>query len=301
MTFRARFRRSAAAVCALGLLLPLSACGPRDEPDVGADSCASALLVDGTSKENINVGVLDGQDGWWLEENGTESGFDYDLANWIGRELCFEQVPVHLTVEERIPDLVNGQVDLVIATFSMTDTRMADISFVGPYIINSQGILVRSDDTEITRVRDLSGATVCAERGSTSLDQLADELGSVITRREENTLGACRDLLKSGQVDAISTDQLVLYGMTLDDPELKVVPDATFGLQERYGIGIAHDRYDWCLELQDALKDFMIDGRWDSAFATNLPDVQRPTLHRPDPNNLDTCRTHEEELEAAEG
>jgi glutamate transport system substrate-binding protein len=69
-----------------------------------------------------------------------------------------------------------------------------------------------------------------------------------------------------------------------------VVPNLTFGAQERYGIGLPRDSHllDRCRALTDKLKEFMTNGAWETFFHSNFGDLDA-TSHKPDPFDLDEC------------
>jgi glutamate transport system substrate-binding protein len=273
-------KRVAAMLCAVGVL-SLPACTSSEPPPEG---CTSAL-----GKSVINIGVKSDQPGWGYEENYTRSGFDYDLANWLANELCFTATFVNVASSQREDFLISGRADLVIATFSKTDERATRVSFAAPYVLNRQGVLVRAGDTRVTRISDLNGLSVCTASGTTSLSQLEAAESVQITTVALTGFRECMDELLAGRVDAISTDQLILYGMAQHDSRLAVVPDLVFGHQERYGIGIPYGQTEWCETLTAAIRRFIVSGRWDSSFQLHLPNVEQPGRYRPDPNLLDRC------------
>lgn len=279
--------RTVSAVAALSAVaLTVSSCGgSAPEPDPAAPTCASVLGVD-----NVNIGWATDWPGWGYQpEPSVKSGFDFDLAGWLAEELCFRPTMVDVVIDEREDRLVHGDVDLVIAAYSKTDERLRRISFAAPYAINEQGVLVRAGDERVTRIEDLDRKSICTIAGSTSLGHLAQARSIRITVVEQPDLTGCRADLAAGSVDAISVDQLLLHGMASQFPEFAVVPGLSFGGQERYGIGFAHGHEGWCEILTDAIQKFITDGRWDSAFATNLDSAADPRVHKPDPHKLESC------------
>jgi ABC-type amino acid transport/signal transduction systems, periplasmic component/domain len=273
-------RRITAILCAVGAL-SLPGCQP-DEPET--TGCTPKL-----GKSNINIGVKSDQPGWGFEENYSRSGFDYDLANWLADQLCFTATFVNVSSAQREDYLISGRVDLVIATFSKTDERASRVSFAAPYVVNRQGVLVRAGDDRIQRLSDLNGMAVCTASGTTSLVQLEAAESVEITAVALTGFRECMDELLAGRVDAISTDQLILYGMAQHDPRLAVVPDLVFGHQERYGIGIPYGQIEWCEKLTAEIRKFIIGSTWDTYFRLHLPNVEQPARYRPDPNLLDRC------------
>jgi glutamate transport system substrate-binding protein len=273
-------KRVIAIVCAIGALA-LPGCTKEESP---SDGCPSAL-----GKDNINIGVKSDQPGWGFEENYSRSGFDYDFANWLADKMCFTATFVNVASAQREEYLRNGRVDLIIATFSKTDDRASRVSFAAPYVLNRQGVLVRAGDDRIQRIADLDGKAVCTASGTTSLTQLREAESVHITTVALTGFRECMEELIAGRVDALSTDQLILYGMAEHDPRLAVVPDLVFGHQERYGIGIPYGQTQWCEELTKMIRKFIVGGEWESFFKHHLPNVEQPFRYRPDPNLLDRC------------
>jgi glutamate transport system substrate-binding protein len=290
-------RRRTALALAVLVLSSAAACGgvsadpspitPQPSASVSAD--LPAVVHVGVGTDIPGLGLLN-------ITNNARSGFDIDLMNWLGNNMspAFTPVPVDVTLDDRIGELTGKQVQLVVDAFSITDQRREQIGFAGPYLLTQQGVLVRSDDKRIRVKADLAGKTVCAQRGSTSLAQLnQSDLRNQITITEAVGTKECVDKLlsKPPQVDALSTDQLVLYGFANSDTEhrLAVVPGLTFGAQERYGIGLPHGKVALCQALTMKLQQFITSGAWDSFFRSYFPNLT-PADYKPQPFKLDDCR-----------
>src|SRR5205823_1982550 len=74
--------------------------------------------------------------------------------------------------------LSTGNVDLVVASYSITDSRRAVVSQAGPYYVTGQQLLVRKDDSSITGPDSLSGKKVCSVTGSTSIKTVQEKYGA---------------------------------------------------------------------------------------------------------------------------
>jgi glutamate transport system substrate-binding protein len=272
-------KHRAAACCLAAVLLAaqLAGCSSADKP-----------VFEG----NVNVGVAPSSPGWNNQDPaGHRTGFDYDLVNWLGQRVGFTPVPVNVITKDRETALAQGTVALIIATYSMSDERRKHVDFVGPYMLSSQGIMVRMSEREKYRnVSDLHGRTVCATRNSTSVQGLR-ELGFPVTIRQEDVYKNCLDLLtqSDGQIDAISTDQAILFGLKQGNPDVYIPSDIVFGLQEQYGIGLPKNSGQAkCEALRGKLSEFISSGAWDTFFNSNFPGVSTAG-HRPDPAHLDRC------------
>lgn len=192
-------------------------------------------------KGKITIGVKEDQPGLGEKDavSGDRTGFGVEIARWMAASLGFDDE--HITFEpvpsaNREQALVNGDIDLYVGTYSITDKRKKMVDFAGPYFITGQGLLVLKDDDEVTSEDDLSGKKVCSATGSTPIQYIRDEHPEA-KPVEFDLYSECIDALKSGQVDVVTTDQLILIGFAAQDPDnLKVVGD-TF-TTEKYGVGV---------------------------------------------------------------
>ena len=193
-----------------------------------------------TERGSVKVGVKEDQPGLgYLDAaSGERTGFDVDIARWIAASLGYDEDKIEFTAipsANREQAIVNGDIDYYVGTYSITDKRKEQISFAGPYFITGQGLLVAAD-SEITGVDDLEGKNVCSATGSTSIQRIKDEHPEATTT-EFDTYSQCVESLKSGQVDAVTTDEAILIGYAAQDPDnLKVVGDVFS--EERYGVGV---------------------------------------------------------------
>ena len=105
----------------------------------------------------------------------------------------------------------SGQVKYIVGTYSITDARKKDVAFAGPYFIAGQDLLIRSDDTR-SRGRTPPGQEGCSVKGSTSAANVQKKYGAEIRLQEYGTYTLCVDALKSGAVDALTTDNAILAG-----------------------------------------------------------------------------------------
>lgn len=286
MLQRRSLPRVAIAVC---IMLGIIACGSSGVP---SGSSAPQQKIPPLSGK-VNVGVATDLSGIATldTERGIRAGFDIDLVRWLGRNTApagFDPTFVDTLIRDRVPALTSGRVRLVAEAFSITDEKQQSIDFAGPYLITQQGAMVRTGDQRITDVNSLVGKTVCAPAGSTSVDQLPQFLRDQIFLRQEPGVGICARLLAEGQIDVVSTDQLVLSGFAGKNPGLSVVPGLKFGAQERYGVGLPNGDRDTCARISDALTDFIASGAWNQFFNENFPGLTA-SEYKPDPYALNTC------------
>jgi glutamate transport system substrate-binding protein len=152
-----KISRFAALAGAASLAVGLSACGGGGGASGG---------------DSIKIGIKFDQPGLGLNDAGKYSGFDVDVANYVAKELGKTKVTFVQAPSKQREDLIaTGQVDLIFATYSITDARKEKVSFAGPYFIAGQDLLVAADST-ITGPKDLDGKKLCSVTGSTSADNV---------------------------------------------------------------------------------------------------------------------------------
>ncbi|MFD5084438.1 transporter substrate-binding domain-containing protein [Kitasatospora sp. NPDC058406] len=288
----------------------------RDVPAIRATAVAALLALTGCGGEakkpllgegkQVRVGVKSDQPGTGLElHSGEFVGLDVTVARELlervnGGTPFFDGV----LSKNRAPFLRNETFALVVATYSITEQRMRPfkengegegLDFVGPYASGQQGVLVRADDRDRFRsTGDLDGKLVCVWRSTTSASELNKPSYSKVRLSEQEDAGTCVKELKEGRVDAVSTDQLILYGFMEAEPTLAVVPEIAFGAANDYGVALAKGHRKDCEILREAMKKYAVSNEWDRDFQNNLPKVPLDTRNeaRPTASEIDalSCR-----------
>ncbi|MFG2227488.1 transporter substrate-binding domain-containing protein [Streptomyces sp. NPDC048644] len=288
---RSRSRRRRRLACAALLALTALLAGACADPE------PPSLFADG----RVSVGVKNDQPGTGKETSYKFAGFDITVARQVlagvHAEPDFSSVPS----QDRSTVLTHHQKDLVIATYSITDKRMKAVDFVGPYATTSQGIMIRENEAATIRSRkDLKGKRVCTWEGTTSVKELDKPAYDDIEDYPQHDASLCIKDLQDGTADAVSTDQMILYGFTQEkDAHLKVVPGILFGSANEYGIAMDKGHRADCLRLRDALRDYLTSTAWEQDFAISLPSIKDEEPHwqtdfKPTTESIDrlSCRDH---------
>jgi len=289
-----RFTRTKAAVGALALGLSLAACG-SDSSSTEVEVAEDPAFDEGTTMAelsdagSIRIGVKVDQPGIGFQEPGADAptGFDIEIARIIAAGLGIEDDGIEwieTVSDNREPFLENDTVDIVVASYSITEERRQLVGQAGPYYVTGQQLLVREDDKEtITGPEDLEGSNVCSVTGSTSLDRMVDEYGSEPVPFA--TYSECVEQLKNESVDAVTTDGAILLGYAAEEPdELEVVGEAFS--EERYGVGYSKGDTEFCQYITDTVQAAMDDGTWAEAFEATLGESGVDT---PEPPQMDPC------------
>ncbi|GAA4150015.1 transporter substrate-binding domain-containing protein [Actinomadura keratinilytica] len=285
--------RPAVRLAAVAALLPLAA----------AACCHGASApAPGPSRERLyamdralRVGIKADQPGIGkCNAAGSKcTGLDVDIAIEIAKALHVEPVFQPVVSGNREELLLNRGVDLVIASYSISEKRLKVIDFAGPYLISAQDTLVRSGDTSITELDDLKDKTTCGAEGSSSPQRLALRFGDPRDKgrawaerhlRYADGFGDCLPLLLDGSVDAVSTDESILAGFAADPRykgKVRLLHKPFPGHREKYGIGMRKgDEADRAL-INRTLNRMIRDGRWERIVRKHL-ELAAPHLLAPE-------------------
>ena len=249
-----RFQKVMAAAAATVLGLTLAACGDDDEGGTDLSDVEEASDLTGFPKEladagEIKIGVKIDQPGIGFQEPGADApaGFDIEMGRIVATRLGIDEENIEwieTVSDNREPFLTNGTVDIVIASYSITDERLAIVGQAGPYYTTGQQLLVREDDKEtITGPDDLADLKVCSVEGSTSLARVEEEYGA--SPVPFATYSECVEQLENETVDAVTTDGAILLGYAAEKPDELEVVGEPFS-EENYGIGYPKDAEGMC-------------------------------------------------------
>jgi glutamate transport system substrate-binding protein len=216
-------------------------------------------------------------------KTGELSGFDVELGRLLAEELFPDDPKARTTRVEfveaitklREPLLVDGTVDVVISTYTITEARKQLIDFAGPYYVAGQDILASRENIESGRIRgvsDLNGKKVCSVTGSTSLNNVRTAAPKADTTLTFDRYSECYSALRDGRVDAITTDDVILLGLSRADNGAYVLTGNPYRT-EPYGIGVRKGDDDFRALINDFLEATQADGRWQKAFSSTLGSV----------------------------
>jgi glutamate transport system substrate-binding protein len=272
----------AAVAVALAALAGCSAGRPaavaEPEPDPLPFAVAEDVVVEGSPtveaaqrRGHLVIGIKEDQPGLGFIDvvSRQRSGFDVDIARWVAASLGFGEDQIEykaIAGANREQSLVNGDVDLYVGTYSITAGRERQIDFAGPYLVTGQGLLVRQGSA-IGGEGDLGpGTVVCSATGSSPIQRIKAERPDVPTT-EFDVYSACVEALRNGQVDAVTTDQVILAGYAALFPDELVVVGEPFS-EERYGVGLPKGDE----ALRAHINELLTDGgdTWQAVYDRNL-------------------------------
>ena len=278
-----RFTRTKAVIAVTGLALSLAACGDAGGDSEGADvevaDDAASSFDDGTRMKEladagtIKVGVKYDQPGLGFKDAASDipTGFDVEMAKVLVASLGIDPEDtskveyVETISDNREPFLEDGTVDLVLASYSITEERRAIVGQAGPYLVTGQQLLV-PENSEVESTDDLAGEEVCSVTGSTSLETVKAEGMKPVGF---DTYSECVEKVLDGTVAAMSTDGTILAGYAAqNEGQLKVVGDEFS--EENIGVGYSIDNPEMCQWIVDTITAAYDDGTYEEAFTATL-------------------------------
>ncbi len=191
-----------------------------DSPDIKAIKERGALKV-GVKIDVPKFGYRD-------PKTDKIDGFEVDVARAIAKKILGNRSKIDLqavNAKTRGPLLDNGEVDLVIATFTITDERKKSYNFSDPYFTDGVGLLVKKA-AKIKSLKDLNGKKIGVAQSATSkaaVQAEADKLGIKVEFLEFATYPEIKAALDSGRVDCFSVDGSILNGYL--DKSTMILPE----------------------------------------------------------------------------
>lgn len=235
---------------------------PGPLPSAGAMP-AGSTMAEIVARGRLRVGVDQNTYLFGFRDPGTGQlqGFDIDIAHEIARALFGDPDKIELrsvTAAERIPALRDKKVDLIVRTFSATCERRKEVDFSAVYYRAAQRILAPRE-SGIRSGEDLGGKRVCVARGTTAPAPLF-ALPKRPTVIGVTTWTDCLVALQQGQVDAISGDDPILFGLVAQDHNFEVVgrPVGTGA----YAVGMSKGSDDLVRFVNGVLERMRADGTW---------------------------------------
>ena len=187
---------------------------------------------------------------------GTIEGIDVDTAQAIAEKLGLELQIDDMDFDAALLSVQQGKADIAMAGITVTDERMAVMSFSDSYATGIQSVIV-PEGSDIASVDDLAGKKIGTQRGTTGYLYCTDDFGEENVIAYDNGLTAVQ-ALNNGQVDAVVIDNAPAQEFVAANPGLKILDTAY--AQEDYAIGVAKGNTQLLDAINGALEELQDDG-----------------------------------------
>ena len=292
---RRSFVKAAGVAAVLGAL---TACGGSSSSTAASSTASSAAgsaaasVAFGTDTQAIvdrgvlKVGVKNAVQGFSFQDTltGEYKGLEDSLAEMIAEYLGVDIEFTTVTAATRGELLDSGDIDAVLATFTITDERKKTWDFSTPYYTDYVSVLVE-DSTGIKELADLKDKVVGVSSGSTSARALtkamidagvidgagfdadsfnADTWKDGISFRQYDDYPAISTALSAGEIDGFCVDKSIL---AIYKTEGRSYIDAEFAPQE-YGVATKKGS-DFSTVCDDLVQGWLADGTIDQLIKDN--------------------------------
>jgi len=200
----------------------MAGCGDAPKAASGDSAAApdiKAIKDRGVLKIGVKLDVP--KFGFKNPSTGQVEGMEIDLSKVLAKKILGDENKIDVqgvTAKTRGPLLDNGEVDLVIATFTITEERKQSYNFSDPYFTDGVGLMVKKS-SGAQSLKDLDGKKIGVAQSATSkkaIQDAADKAGIKVSFLEFGTYPEIKAALDSGRVDCFSVDGAILFGY-LDD------------------------------------------------------------------------------------
>lgn len=192
-------------------------------------------------------------------------GFDIDVAREIARAIFGDPEAVQfrsVTTADRIKVLQDGSVDVVVRTFTSTCERALSVAFSTEYLTTGQRVLVNRG-SGYRGIEDLGGKKVCAARGATSIPVIQKAASKPIAVAGDTTLD-CLVMLQQGQVEAVSTIDVLLVALAAQDAGTEIVGGPLS--DEPSSVGVSKDAPELVRFVNGVLENMRANGTWTRSY-----------------------------------
>lgn len=262
------------SIMGLSLILTMTGCGNSgstttdttgDSSEATSTTAADIQKIKDTGVLKVGVKVDVPKFGYKDPATEKNEGLEIDIAKALAKEILGDENKVQfqgVTAKTRGPLLDTGELDMVIATFTITEERKESYNFSTPYFTDGVALLVNKD-SGINGLADLDGKTVGVAQSATSkksLEDAATEKNITLKFSEFASYPEIKAALDSGRVDAFSVDAAILNGYV--DDSTVILPDR-FTPQE-YGVATKKSNTDLAKLVDDKIVEMKSNGELDA-------------------------------------
>lgn len=245
----------------------------------GCDNPVAEIGSKGTLRAGVRADVVGF--GYLNEETGNYYGLEIDLVNDLAARLGYGDVElVTVTPDDRKEMLLDGQIDLIVACYSIAETRLESFDF-SPAYYDDKVIAVVQNSSLIEKIDDMKGLTFGTMSGANAAPLLSNKLyeigftnGEVVTANEDNSVVAfdtwnllqlpsyeeLSDALEEGTVDAMVLDGAIAQTY-LDDK--RHVIEGFVVAEQSFGVATQKDS-ELSAPVSEAVQEMLGDGTIDA-------------------------------------
>lgn len=194
-------------------------------------------------------------------KDGGKVGIEIDMMRLIAGELGVNLRRTYVSnLGARVSDLVDGKVDLVVSSFSVTESRLKKIDFSLPYLITGVGVLMdKKFEGQVATFQDLRNHKIALLKNSTAHSLFKEYFPDVPTLVVTGTKGGM-DSLDRGLVSGYANDLLFLDASVKQEPNKYYTLEGTLSA-DPYGIGVQKDNPELLNAVNNAVRKIKSNGQ----------------------------------------
>lgn len=222
-------------------------------------------LADVKARGTLVCGTLGTAEPFSFQDPKTREivGYDVDMCGKVAEALGVKLELKPIAVEARIPELLQGRVDILAANLGWSKERAQQIDYSYSYFVSQQKMLV-AEESGIESLDQLAGRKVSALKGSSSEQGVRREIPTAETVTFQDSSSAFLALVQ-GKVDGFCASELILVKLRkqAEDP-LAIVEKSVF--VEPWGLGIRKGEAGFKAQVDQALAALEASGEADRIF-----------------------------------
>jgi len=172
-------------------------------------SVSASTLDEIKKRGTISIAVKSDYKPWgFTGQSGALEGMEVDLARDIAARLKVKLLLVPAVSSNRVQLLNEGKADIILATFSVTEERKKQVTFIEPSYYAAMTAVLSKNGAGIGNAASLKGRAICAVAGNYSNKAVASFVGRDLI--ESKTLTEAEERLRSGECEGVNFDDVVL-------------------------------------------------------------------------------------------
>ena len=235
---------------------------------LGSATAHADQLSDIKARGTLVCGTLGTAEPFSFQDTKTRQivGYDIDMCAKVADALGVKLEVKPMAVEARVPELLQGRVDILAANLGWTKERAQQIDYSSSYFVSQQKVLVAAD-SGITTLDQLAGKKVSALKGSSSEQGVRRVIPTAQTVTFQDTSSAFLAVAQ-GKVDALCASELALVKLRKQaesSTPMAIIEKSVF--VEPWGLGIRKGETAFKAEVNKTLAGMDASGEADKVFA----------------------------------
>lgn len=192
-----------------------------------------------------------------FNESQEIKGIDVEIMNAVAQSMGKELQIEDMAFDSIIPAITAGKADVGAAGMTVTEERLLNVDFSDTYITASQSIIIKADNTEITKADDLVNKKIGVQQGTTGDIYSGDVEGATVERYLKGFEAV--QALAQGKIDAVVIDDQVAKALAEGNQEVKVLGEPF--TTEEYAIVVKKGNTELLEKINASLKELKESGK----------------------------------------